>query len=86
MAMQYSNRLKEKNITVIGMAVGTAKQLEIFYDDIVEWSSSPHHVFSAKVEELDTVLDQLISTAKKCGRSGKYRFGVILASISKPRD
>jgi exopolysaccharide biosynthesis predicted pyruvyltransferase EpsI len=73
MAEYYSDRLKEKNVTVIGMAVGSPKQLDNFYEDIVKWSSSPDHVFSAKVKELDTVLNQLISAAKKCSRRGcKY--------------
>jgi hypothetical protein len=58
----FSTELKNKNVKIIGLAVGKEDVLKDFYSYIVDWSSPPEkdYVFKADLTELNDVVNKLV--------------------------
>ena len=70
LADNCSNSLKnEKDVKIIGLAVGTPTVVNNFLPYIRRWSSEGS-VFNAKVDELDNVISKLV--ADTCENAGRF--------------
>ena len=62
LAADRAQSLKDKDVTVVGLAVGSEGTLSQFRDAIKEWSS-PGKYFEATKDTLQNIMDELISAS-----------------------
>ena len=61
LAKDRAKSLRDKNVTVVGLAVGSVRRLRRFAHDIKEWSTKGKY-FEADKKSLQNVLDKLIDS------------------------
>ena len=82
LATDMAEEIKNKGITLVGLAVGTESTLTKFRGDMMKWSSENKY-FEANKDSLNTIINQLISAS--CIDPGKYyRHGNIVACWGFP--
>ena len=64
--------LREKDVTVVGLAVGTEATLRRFRDDIKEWTTEGKY-FETNKDSLQNIMDELISASCIPGKQGGHR-------------
>ena len=62
LAKDRAQSLKDKNVTVIGLAVGTEDTLSKFRDNIKEWTTEGKY-FETNKDSLNSIIDQLINAS-----------------------
>ena len=73
LAKDRAQSLREKDVTVVGLAVGTEVTLSRFRDDIKEWTTEGKY-FETNKDSLQSIMDELISAS--CidpGKQGGHR-------------
>ena len=62
LAKDRAQSLREKDVTVVGLAVGTEATLSRFRDDIREWTTEGKY-FETNKDSLQSIIDQLINAS-----------------------
>ncbi len=70
-ANKYSKILKNRNITITGLAAGVPDEVEKFKHNIKKWATSPQLVFEAELSQLDTVISN--KTSESIVRGDSWR-------------
>ena len=68
LAKDRAQSLREKDVTVVGLAVGTEFTLSRFRDDIKEWTTEGKY-FETNKDSLQSIMNELISAL--CNDPGK---------------
>ena len=78
LAGDMAKEIKEKDITLVGLAVGNERTLRKFRDDMRQWSSEGKY-FETSSDSLNTIINQLVSAS--CIDPGVYRRNIDLSSF-----
>jgi glutaredoxin-related protein len=71
MANKFAQILKNRNVTIIGLAVRVPGKVEEFKPNIERWATSPQLVYEAKIDNLDNVISKLVQASCNETREGK---------------
>jgi hypothetical protein len=72
LAKNRAQSLRDKDVTMVGLAVGTEATLSKFRDDIKEWTTEGKY-FETNKDSLQSIMDELISAS--CidpGKQGRH--------------
>ena len=78
LAGDMAQQIKEKDITLVGLAVGNERTLRKFRDDMRKWSSEGKY-FETTSDSLNTIINELVSAS--CIDPGVYRRNIDLSSF-----
>lgn len=62
LASDMAEEIKNKDITLVGLAVGTDSTLRRFRGDMIKWASEDKY-FETNKDTLNTIINQLISAS-----------------------
>jgi hypothetical protein len=61
MVVTETNKLKQKNVTIVGVAAGSPKVIKTFKKDIQSWVTDSSEVAETSLETLDKDVDKLVN-------------------------
>ena len=65
MADEYSEKLKNNSVLIVGLAAGQPERVAKFKPFLKTWATSPNLVFEAQLDKLDNVLNELVDASCK---------------------